>query len=41
MENFIFCAVMFIPFHATGLFIYPMKISEKLWFSDVLRGYRK
>ena len=22
-------------------FLYPLKNSEKLWFSDVLRGYRK
>ena len=29
------------PFHATGLFRYPLKISENLWFSDVFREYRK
>ena len=29
------------PFHATGLFLYPLKISENLWFSYVFRGYRK
>ena len=29
------------PFHATGLFWYPLKTSENLWFSDVFRGYRK
>ena len=29
------------PFHATGLFLYPLETSEKLWFSDVFRGYRK
>ena len=23
------------------LFLYPMKTSENLWFSDVFRGYRK
>ena len=27
-------------FHATGLFIYPLKTSENQ-FSDVFRGYRK
>ena len=25
------------PFHATGLFLYPPKTSENLWFSDVFR----
>ena len=29
------------PFHATGLFLCPLKTSENLWFSDVFRGYRK
>ena len=29
------------PFHAIGLFLYPLKISENLWFSYVFRGYRK
>ena len=29
------------PFHATGLFRYPLKESEKVWFSDVFRGNRK
>ena len=29
------------PFHATGLFLYPLKTSEKLWFSDIFRVYRK
>ena len=29
------------PFHATGLFRYPLKTSEKQRFSDVFRGYRK
>ena len=28
------------PFHATGLFLYPLKISENLRFS-VFRSYRK
>ena len=32
---------MFNPFHVTGLFLYPRKISENLWFPDVFRGYRK
>ena len=27
-----------IPFHIAGLFIYPLKTSENLWFSDVFRG---
>ena len=26
------------PFHVTGLFQYPLKTSENLWFSDVFRG---
>ena len=26
------------PFHATGLFLYPL---SDLWISDVFRGYRK
>ena len=29
------------PFHASGLFWYPLKTSENLWFSDVFRGYQK
>ena len=28
------------PFYATGQFLYPME-TEKLWFSDVFRGYRR
>ena len=28
-------------FHATGIFQYPLKTSENLWFSDVFRGYWK
>ena len=31
----------FNPFHATGLFLYNLKISENLWFSDIFREYRK
>ena len=27
------------PFHATGLFRYPLKTSENLWFSDAFRGW--
>ena len=29
------------PFNATGLFLYPLKTSENLLFSDVFREYRK
>ena len=29
------------PFHATGLFWYPLKTSENLCFSDVFRGVSK
>ena len=29
------------PIYATGLFRYPLKTSENLWFSDVFTGYRK
>ena len=29
------------PFHATGLFLYPLKKSENQRFSVVFRGYRK
>ena len=32
---------MMDPFHANDLFLYPLKTSENLWFSDVFRGYRK
>ena len=35
----LFCFVN--TFHATGLFLYPLKTSENLWFSDVFEGYRK
>ena len=28
-------------FHATGLFLYPLKTSENQRFSDVSREYRK
>ena len=30
-----------IPFHNTGLLLYPSKTSENLRFFDVFRGYRK
>ena len=29
------------PFHATDLFLYPLKSSENQTFSDDFRGYRK
>ena len=29
------------PFHATDLFWCPLKTSENIWFSDILRGYQK
>ena len=29
------------PFHATGRFLYPLKTSGNLWFSDIFKGYRK
>ena len=29
------------PFHTTGLFLYLLKSSENLWFSDAFRGCRK
>ena len=29
------------PFLATGFFLYPLKTSENLWFSNFFRGYRK
>ena len=32
---------VFNLFHANGLFWYPLKTSENLWFSDVFRGYQK
>ena len=31
-----------IPVHATGLFLYtPLKTSEDLWFSDVIRDIER
>ena len=35
------CHITIYPFHATGLFLYPVNISENLSFSDVFKGYRK
>ena len=29
------------PFHATGLFLYPLKTLENLWFSDFFQGVKK
>ena len=29
------------PFHATDFFLYPLKASENLWFSDFIQEYRK
>ena len=29
------------PFHATGLFVYPLKTSENFWYPDVSREYRR
>ena len=29
------------PFHATGLFRYPLKTSENLWFSDIFRSVER
>ena len=41
MHFFIFTEELINSFHATCLFLYPLKTSENLWFSDVFRGYRK
>ena len=32
--------ILYNLFHATGLFLYPLKISENFWFSHIFRGYR-
>ena len=42
LEN-MFLKIFFIfnPFHATDFFLYPLKTSENLWFSNVFRGYRE
>ena len=34
------CRTWMIPFHTTGLFLYPLKI-ENLSFLDIFKGYRK
>ena len=34
-------ATLFNLFHATGLFLYPLKTLENLWFSGDFRWYRK
>ena len=31
----------FDQLQTTGPFLYPLKISENLWFADVFRGYVK
>ena len=33
--------VVIYSFHTSGLFPYPLKTSENLWFAEVFRGYRK
>ena len=33
-------SIRFSQFHATGLFLYPLK-TEHFWFSDVFGGYEK
>ena len=35
------CLLNFNPLNATGRFLYPLKTSENLWFSDVFKEYRK
>ena len=34
-------SLVFNPFHATGHFLYPLKVLENLWFYNVFRGYKK
>ena len=29
------------PFHATGIFPYPLKTSENLWFYEAFKGVQK
>ena len=36
-----FVGNLFNSFFATDLFLYPLKTSENLWFSNNFRGYRK
>ena len=33
--------VIINPFHATGLFLFPLKTSKNLWFPDVFKMYNK
>ena len=40
-EFFRTVAVHFNPFHATGLFLYPLKASENQRFSDISGGVEK
>ena len=37
----LFISVFHSPFHTTGLFLYPLKTSESLWFFNVFRGNKK
>ena len=37
----VFTNVIFNPFHATGFFLRPLKLSEYETFSDVFKGCRK
>ena len=39
-SSFLFMGIFNI-FHAFVLFLYPLKTSKNLWFSDVFREYRK
>ena len=32
--------MVFNPFHANSPFLYPLKTSDNLWFSDIFREYR-
>ena len=41
ISNFTCKNAIFNPFHATGLFLYPLKKSENLRVSGVFRGYRE
>ena len=33
--------VIINPFHATGLFLYPLETLKNLWFPDVFKRYNK
>ena len=41
MSDLYFHIKSFSPFHANGFFLYPLKASESVWFSDNFREYRK